>query len=124
MKKRYALLLLPVLLAFTAGFDEVCGNYYGDKDDYTREIKLYDDSVFSYSARREFPFEVSEGTWLLKGDTVILNSTPCKDPEALNHPPFRTYRTITEEKYLFRKNTLIPLSGSKQVKSEILQKEK
>lgn len=117
------LFMVPIC-AFIAEFSDVCGNYYGAKDDYDTEIKLYDDSVFKYTGRREFPFEISEGTWTLNGDTVILNSVACKDPEALNHIPIRKYVTITNAKYLFRKDALIPIAGNKQVKSEMLQKEK
>lgn len=111
-------------LSFVADFSEVCGYYYGEKDDYVTEIKLYDDSTFKYTARREFPFEVSEGNWTLKGDTVILNSIPCPDPGALTHVPVRTYLTITGAEYLYRKNSITPIVKSKPVKSEILLKEK
>ena len=121
-------MVIPVFICalfsfgFFTDFAEVCGKYYGEKDDYTTEIKLYDDSVFSYTATREFPFEVSEGNWILKGDTVILNTTPCSDPEALNHPPKRTYITFTNARYLYRKNSLVPLNGNKQLKDQILAK--
>lgn len=115
------LLFIPFFVAF-ADFSEVCGKYYGEKDDYSTEIKLYDDSVFQYTATREFPFEVSEGTWILKGDTVILNTTPCTDSAALLHPPIRKYITFTNAKYLYRKNSLIPLNAGKLIKSEALIK--
>jgi hypothetical protein len=110
--------------SFIAGFSEVCGNYYGEKDDYVTEIKLYDDSTFRYTARRELPFEVSEGNWTLKGDTVVLNSIPCPDPAALTHLPVRIYLTFTDTKYFYRKNSLTPISRNKQLKGEILLKEK
>jgi hypothetical protein len=110
-------------LSFFDAFTDTCGRYAGSKDDYITELKLYDDSVFRYTASREFPFEVSDGTWIMKGDTVILNSIPCKDPAALNHPPLRTYVMFHESKYLHRKNSLTPLDKkNKLVKSEILQK--
>lgn len=119
----FLLLCLP-LLAFIPDFSEVCGKYFGGKDDYNTEIKLYDDSVFSYTASREFPFEVSEGKWTLVGDTVILNTTPCQNPELLEHVPKRTYITFTNARYLYKKAALYPVVNGKLVKSEILQKEK
>lgn len=124
MKRIIILVLFFPLLAFITDFADVCGNYYGTKDDYATEIKLYDDSVFKYTASREFPFEVSEGTWLLLGDTVVLNTTPCKDSAALEHIPRRTYVTFTNARYLHKKNSIIPIVNGKQVKSEILLKEK
>ena len=116
--------MLPLLWLIT-DFAEVCGTYTGEKDDYVAEFKLYDDSVFQYTGIREFPFEVSEGTWNLIGDTVILTTLPCKDPDALNRYPVRTYKTFTNERFLFRKNALIPIDhNNRLVKSESLQKEK
>lgn len=115
--------LLILLTSFT-DFSEVCGVYSGEKEDYIVELKLYDDSVFKYTASREFPFEISEGNWKLNGDTVVLTTTPCSNPEALQHPPIRTYISLTGKKYVFRKNTLTPvLASGKLVKSEVLQKE-
>ncbi len=112
------------VFSFFADFADVCGYYYGEKDDFATEIKLYDDSTFTYSARREFPFEVSEGNWTLKGDTVVLTSVACKNPEALEHVPIRTYKAFTGEKYFYKKNSLTPVSNHKLIKSEILLKEK
>ena len=111
-----------LFLAFIADFTSVCGNYYGEKDDYATELKLYDDSTFAYTAKREFPFEVSQGTWTLKNDTVTLNSIACPNPEALTHVPVRTYLTFTNTKYVCKKNTLTPVVKGKAVKSEIMQK--
>ncbi len=110
-------------LLFT-DFSEVCGNYYGEKDDYATEIKLYDDSTFRYTARREFPFEVSEGNWTLRNDTITLNSIACPDPEALTHVPVRTYLTFSNAKYVYRKSTLTPIVKGKLQKGEILSQEK
>lgn len=127
MKNYFRIVLVFISLgtfAFISDFNSVCGNYYGTKDDYSTELKLYDDSTFSYTATREFPFEVSEGNWILKGDTVILNTTPCKNPEALNHVPVRTYLTFTDAKYLVKKNSLVPLVNGKPVKGETMDKEK
>lgn len=119
------LLIVPLFfLSFVADFDEVYGYYYGEKEDYITEIRLYDDQTFDYTARCEFPFEVSEGIWSLKGDTVILNSEPCKDPERLTHVPVRTYKTIVNEKYFYKKSSITPIVNGKLVKSEILLKEK
>ena len=105
-------------------FAEVCGTYNGTREDYQTELKLYDDSVFEYTASREFPFEVSEGNWVLHGDTVVLNSIPCKNPEQLEHKPRRTYLTFTNSLYLYKKNTLIPVRNGKQVKIEGMSREK
>ncbi|HTF05343.1 MAG TPA: hypothetical protein VK826_15040 [Bacteroidia bacterium] len=117
------LFLFVFLFSLFTGFTEVCGKYYGDKNGFGVEIKLYDDSTFRYTRSDEFPVEVSEGTWVLRNDTVIMNSTPCKDPEALQHVPVRTYLTITDGRYVYRKNSLTPIgSNGKAVKSEILQK--
>lgn len=116
-----AFLFVPLLCLF-AGFSEVCGNYYGEKEDYATELKLYDDSTFAYTAKREFPFQVSEGTWTLKNDTVTLNSIACPNPEALTHVPVRTYLLFTNAKYVYRKNSLLPIAKGKAVKSEILLK--
>lgn len=106
-----------------ADFAEVCGNYYGEKDDYAICIKLYDDSVFTYEAKREFPFEVSEGTWTLKNDTITLNSIPCPNPDALAHPPVRTYQTFIDQKYLYKDKTIVPIVKGKLKKAEILAQE-
>lgn len=123
MKAFASLAALPLLLfSFTADFASVCGNYYGEKEDYATELKLYDDSTFAYTAKREFPFEVSQGTWTLKNDTVTLNSIACPNPEALTHVPVRTYLTFTNAKYVCKKNTLTPVAKGKAVKSEIMQK--
>lgn len=121
---KFLVIISLFFLSFIIDFSEVCGYYYGEKDDYVTEIKLYDDSTFKYTARREAPFEVSQGNWTLKGDTVILNSIACPDPAALTHLPVRTYLTFTDAKYLFRKNSITPIVKSKPVKSEILLKEK
>ncbi len=119
-----SIFLLVLFSAFT-DFTEVCGTYSGEKYDYIAELKLYDDSAFKYTALREYPFEVSEGTWTLNGDTVTITSSPCTDPGALNHGPVRTYIMFTNQKYLFKKNALIPISDkNKLVKSETLLKEK
>jgi hypothetical protein len=119
--------VLIILFAFVfwliGDFKEVCGNYYGEKDDYATAIKLYDDSTFSYQAKREFPFEVSEGTWTLSNDTVTLNSIPCPNPDALNHVPVRTYKVFTDAKYVYRKNSITPVAKGKAVKGEIMQKD-
>jgi len=93
-------------------YSSLSGTYVGTKDDYYTEIKLYDDSVFAYKATREFPFEVSDGKWIIHGDTVILNSEPCANPELLQHPPVRTYKMFTKAKYLVKGNSLIPVSNS------------
>ncbi|MFM2017998.1 MAG: hypothetical protein RL007_1654 [Bacteroidota bacterium] len=93
-------------------YSSLSGTYVGTKEDYFTEIKLYDDSVFAYKATREFPFEVSDGKWLINGDTVILNSEPCANPELLQHPPVRTYKMFTKAKYLVKGNSLIPVSSS------------
>lgn len=121
--KFLALFFAFFFMLFT-DFAEVCGNYYGEKDDYATEIKLYDDSTFAYSARREFPFEVSEGNWTLSNDTITLNSIECPNPEALTHVPVRTYLTFTNAKYVYKKNSLTPIHKGKPVKGEILLKEK
>jgi hypothetical protein len=121
---KFLLISSVFFFSFIADFTEVCGYYYGEKDDYVTEIKLYDDSTYKYTAKQEYPFEVSEGKWTLKGDTVILNSLPCANPEALAHPPVRTYLTIVDEKYLYRKNSITPLRKDKLIKGEILSKEK
>lgn len=118
------IILFGFLLLLFAGFTEVCGNYYGEKEDYITVIRLYDDSTFDYTARREFPFEVSEGTWTLQSDTITLNSIPCPNPDALAHVPVRTYCTFVNAKYVYKKNSLVPISKGKAVKSEILLKEK
>lgn len=117
-----------ILLAFAAfgvhDYASLSGTYVGTKEDYYTEIKLYDDSVFSYKATREFPFEVSDGNWLLKGDTVILNSEECSNPELLQHPPIRTYIKFSNAKYFIKGNSLIPVSPSgKLTRSEALQKQ-
>ncbi len=122
---KFLLLLFLPLLYFFTDFASVCGTYTGEKDDYVAEFKLYDDSVFQYTGIREFPFEVSEGTWNLIGDTVILTTLPCKDPDALLRLPIRSYKTFVDEKFLFKKNSLIPIDkNNRLVKSESLQKEK
>jgi hypothetical protein len=118
------LLFFSFFLFLFTGFADVCGNYYGLKDDYATEIKLYDDSTFAYTARREFPFEVSQGTWTLHNDTITLNSIPCPNPEALTHVPVRTYLTFTGAKYLYKKSTLIPVVRGKLQKGETLSQEK
>lgn len=120
--KLIALFFSFFFLLFT-DFAEVCGNYYGEKDDYATAIKLYDDSTFTYQARREFPFEVSEGTWTLSNDTITLNSIPCPNPDALTHPPVRTYHTFSDAKYVYKKNSLTPISKGKAAKGEILLKD-
>lgn len=104
-------------------FTEVCGNYYGEKDDYATVIKLYDDSTFKFEAKREFPFEVSEGTWILSNDTITLNSIPCPNPDALAHPPIRTYQTFVNQQYFYKDKTLIPIVKGKLKKAEILAQE-
>lgn len=105
-------------------YSSLSGTYVGTKDDYYTEIKLYDDSVFAYKATREFPFEVSDGTWLISGDTVILNSDPCANPELLQHPPMRTYKMFTNEKYYVKGNVLIPLTATgKRKRGESLTKQ-
>lgn len=125
MKKTFSFFIVSLLSMAFADFSDVCGKYYGSKDDYNTEIKLYDDSVFSYTASRdELPFEVSEGNWTLSGDTVILNTTPCAHPELLEHIPKRTYITLTNSLYLYKKEALYPISKGKLQKSEILLKEK
>jgi hypothetical protein len=116
-------LIFSFLILFFADFSEICGNYYGEKDDYAVCIKLYDDSTFTYQAKREFPFEVSEGIWTLKNDTITLNSIPCPNPDALTHPPVRTYHTFVNAKYHYRKNSLTPVSKGKAIKGEILLKD-
>jgi hypothetical protein len=118
------LLFLGILMSFS-GAEEIIGVYSGLKDDYITELKLYDDSAFKYNAIREFPFEVSEGTWSLNGDTVCLITTPCTNPDALNRPPVRTYISLTGKKFLHRKNSLNPLSANgKLIRSEIMDKAK
>jgi hypothetical protein len=127
MKKYTLVFLLAAFIlgvGFTSDFAGVVGNYYGAKEDYSTELKLYDDSTFAYTATREFPFDVSEGNWVLKGDTVILNTTPCKNPDALNHVPVRTYHTFTDAKYVVKKNSLVPVINGKLVKDEAMDKEK
>jgi hypothetical protein len=93
-------------------YSSLSGTYAGTKEDYFTEIKLYDDSVFSYKASREFPFEISDGNWLIKGDTVILNSVPCTNPELLQHPPVRTYKMFSNAKYYVKGNSLLPVSAA------------
>lgn len=106
-------------------YSSLSGTYAGTKDDYYTEIKLYDDSVFAYKATREFPFEVSDGKWLIKGDTVILNSEPCANPELLQHPPVRTYKMFTNAKYFVKGNSLLPVSASgKLQRGESLTRQK
>jgi hypothetical protein len=120
----FSLLFLGILLSFS-GSEEVSGVYSGFKDDYIAELKLYDDSAFKYNSIREFPFEVSEGTWSLHGDTVCLITSPCANPDALNRPPVRTYISLTGKKFLHRKNSLTPLSANgKLIRSEIMDKAK
>jgi hypothetical protein len=126
MKFRHSLVLSFIIFSafsFTADFTEVCGSYYGEKDDYATSIKLYDDSTFTYQARREFPFEVSEGVWTLSNDTITLNSIPCPDPDALTHVPVRTYHTFSDAKYLYKDKTLTPIAKGKLKKSEVLAQE-
>jgi len=120
---KFLLVISLFFLSFISDFSEVCGNYYGEKEDYATEIRLYDDSTFRYTGKREFPFEVSQGNWTLKGDTVVLNSVPCPDPEALTHVPVRTYVLFTETKYFYKKNSITPVSKNKLLKGEVLQKE-
>jgi hypothetical protein len=126
--KRTPLLFLSIvcffLFAFTTTFTEVCGIYYGEKEDYATELKLYDDSTFAYTARREFPFEVTQGNWTLKNDTVTLNSIACPNPEALTHVPVRTYLTFTDVKYVYKADRLAPVVRGKLQKGETLSREK
>lgn len=110
------------LFLLLSDFPEVCGNYYGEKEDYATALRLYDDSTFDYTAKREFPFEVSEGKWTLKNDTITLNSVACPNPEALTHSPVRTYLTLTNVKYVYKKNSLVPITKGKAVKSEMMLK--
>jgi hypothetical protein len=119
-----ALFAIGLLALATHDYSSLAGTYVGTKDDYYTQIKLYDDSVFSYKAMREFPFEVSDGNWLISGDTVILNSVECADPELLQHPPIRTYIKFRNTKYFIKGNSLIPVSVSgKLTRSEALQKQ-
>jgi hypothetical protein len=58
------------------------------------------------------------------GDTVILNSEECSNPEMLQHPPIRTYIKFINAKYFIKGNSLIPVSASgKLTRSEALQKQ-
>lgn len=107
-----ALIAFAFFTLVSHDYSSLSGTYVGTKDDYFTEIKLYDDSVFSYKASSEFPFEVSDGKWLIKGDTVILNSEPCANPELLQHPPVRTYKMFMNAKYYVKGNSLLPVSAS------------
>lgn len=119
-----AIIAFALLAVVSHDYTSLSGTYAGTKEDYFTEIKLYDDSVFSYKASREFPFEISDGNWLIKGDTVILNSVPCANPELLTHPPVRTYITFTNSKYVIKKNSLVPIgSGGKILRGESLTRQ-
>lgn len=119
-----AIIAFALLAVVSHDYTSLSGTYAGTKEDYFTEIKLYDDSVFTYKASREFPFEISDGNWLIKGDTVILNSVPCANPELLTHPPVRTYITFTNSKYVIKKNSLVPIgSGGKILRGESLTRQ-
>ncbi|GAB4148955.1 MAG: hypothetical protein Fur0041_22310 [Bacteroidia bacterium] len=118
-------LLLPVFICLLPFSDNtaISGHYYGFKDDRQVHLFLDDDNVYEWERRQDFPFEVSEGTWKQSGDTLILNSEPCKNPEALKQHPVRTYLNMDQVKFLILKNTLVPVRKNKLIKEEKLTKE-